>query len=1025
MSWWEGPPLTGREDGARGREVDPDPLRALPTADRATGGGVVSAPGSRRLWRDVLHWRNWSLPVKLVAVLLVPTLFALVLGSLRIVDSVSKASSYNGAVQAVTLSDRTATLLAALEQERDAAAVMLATGRVGNPAALTAPSAAVDKAAEATRAAAADLSALDATASAAYRGSADALSGLGRLRAQVTAGAVDAQTAITDYTQVIDALLAFDQTLSRQVTDPAVTGLAAGAHSLAVVREQVALQHAQLAVAIVQGRTDPAGVAAVRAADVARATSLADFKAAVDPDVAQAYATAAASTDAGTRDQLEAVALNRGASGQPLLISASEWDRVSTAVENQVGTLAQGLRQQVRAAVSALQDRARTAAVVVSVILLVALLIGTVVGVVVARSMLRPLRMLRRTALEIAEMRLPRAVEGIRAGEAPDAAVEPVPVTTREEIGQVARAFDAVHGQAVRLAAEQASLRTTFNSIFVNLSRRSQALVERQLRLIEQLEAGEEDPEALGNLFQLDHLATRMRRNSENLLVLAGTELTRRTSRPVPLVDVLRAAVSEVEQYQRVELNPPPLLLVVGKTSADLVHLAAELVENATSFSAPDTRVTISSRQASDGTVVVEILDQGVGMSEVDMTEANLRLANPPTVDLSATRRMGLFVVGRLAARHNIRVELTRAGSGGGVAALVTVPATAVLFGAGEGAPVAGSRSLAASLPLGTPAPSNGAGTVPERSALAGAMRSRTDAVTTGAGVSAEAAGEPARARVGSGPEPASVPSGTGPTGTAGPTGTGPTGSTGTGMGSMGNAEREAGPAPAAASTGAAVRQGAAVPPAGGSSASDLFAPGVAPAGVTSSGADRGIPRRAVPEALPLGRPPLEENTPIFDGLASAWFQEQKPVPVSWASDPGPERPGSPLAGATPTPRPRVPEPEAASSTEFGGCADAGWQAAAKITSPEFNGVTAAGLPKRRPRAQLVPGAAGQAWAGAPPAPPSRSAETVRSRLASYQQGVLEGRHQRRGGVPEFAEPVPHGPDPAATTETRADEECQ
>ena len=186
------------------------------------------------------------------------------------------------------------------------------------------------------------------------------------------------------------------------------------------------------------------------------------------------------------------------------------------------------------------------------------LLVGITIAVLVARSLIRSLRLLRSSALDVAERRLPQAVESMRAGEAPDVAVEPVPIGTRDEVGQVARAFDAVHGQAVRLAAEQAALQANVSAMFINLSRRSQALVERQLQLIEALESNEQDADQLSNLFQLDHLATRMRRNSENLLVLAGTDFAKRNMAPVPLVDVLRAAVSEVEQYQRVVVQAPP-----------------------------------------------------------------------------------------------------------------------------------------------------------------------------------------------------------------------------------------------------------------------------------------------------------------------------------------------------------------------------------------------------------------------------------------------------------------------------------
>ena len=245
--------------------------------------------------------------------------------------------------------------------------------------------------------------------------------------------------------------------------------------------------------------------------------------------------------------------------------------------------------------------------------------------------------------------------------------------TRRDEIGQVAAAFDDVHREAVRLAAEQALLRGNVNAMFTNLSRRSQGLIQRQLSLISELESREADPDQLSSLFKLDHLATRMRRNGENLLVLAGEEPGRRWTRPVPLVDVLRAAASEVEQYERIELASVPSTEVAGRVVNDLVHLLAELLENATSFSSPQTKVKVTGHALPDGRVLIEIHDTGIGLSPEDLAAINERLASPPTVDVSVSRRMGLFVVGRLSQRHGIRIQL-RPSDSGGTTALVMLP---------------------------------------------------------------------------------------------------------------------------------------------------------------------------------------------------------------------------------------------------------------------------------------------------------------------------------------------------------------
>ena len=293
----------------------------------------------------------------------------------------------------------------------------------------------------------------------------------------------------------------------------------------------------------------------------------------------------------------------------------------------------------------------------------------------VARSLVRPLRRLREGALDIATVQLPERVRQL--GENMDPAVSldvaPIDVLSADEIGQVARAFDQVHAEAVRLAGNEAMLRSSFNAMFVNLSRRSQSLIERLARMIDSLEQDEADPDRLSNLFSMDHLVTRMRRNSENLLLLAGHETTRKWSEPVPLADVVRAATSEIEQYGRVAMKIQPGISVTGPAVSDVVHLLAEIVENATIFSSKDTPVHISGQEIPSGGVLIEVRDSGVGIPEARLAEMNLRLDNPPVIDVSVSRHMGLFAVARLAERHGVRVRL-RARSPRGLTALVWLP---------------------------------------------------------------------------------------------------------------------------------------------------------------------------------------------------------------------------------------------------------------------------------------------------------------------------------------------------------------
>ncbi|MEU6147776.1 nitrate- and nitrite sensing domain-containing protein [Streptomyces sp. NPDC047081] len=335
---------------------------------------------------------------------------------------------------------------------------------------------------------------------------------------------------------------------------------------------------------------------------------------------------------------------------------------------------------------STIADNAKRDALITGAVVVVALLLAFILAGAVARQMSRSMRQLRNAAFGIAEQRLPMLVDQLSRTDPGrvDTRVAPIPINTRDEIGEVARAFDQVHREAVRLAAEQALLRGNINAIFTNLSRRNQSLIEGQLTLITDLENNEADPDQLENLFRLDHLATRMRRNGENLLVLAGEEPGRRWDQPVPLVDVLRAASSEVEQYERIELSGVPEAEIHGRAVTDLVHLLAELLENATTFSSPQTKVRVTATRLPDGRIMIEIHDKGIGLTAEDFADINHKLANPPTVDAAISQRMGLFVVGRLSDRHGIRVQLRPSGEQAGTTSLVMLP-DAITHGGGGG----------------------------------------------------------------------------------------------------------------------------------------------------------------------------------------------------------------------------------------------------------------------------------------------------------------------------------------------------
>ena len=625
-------------------------------------------------WSDRLSPRNWPLVWKLVAVGLVPALLAIVLGVLRVADQAQTASDLGTANRMLELRGRVADTADALRVERDRAALFVAEQRLGDRGPVQDAAGRTDAAWEQARDGFADGN-LDATAATALQEAEGGFAQLSVLRGDVGGSApVNAGQVVQRYTAIIARADVLARSLLRQLTTPEVIGLADALTAASAASEALARQHTVLGAALRAGQVTPEDRAAVSATDNAMATGYSFYLLALPQSQTRVnFLTSPANAQ---RDSVKAAILNAPSPG-PIPVTPQAWDDAiaqSTTVLNQAQS---EVRTSLVAAGDAAEDRASNLAGVNSVILMLGLLLAVTIVVLMVRSLTRSLRILRTSALDVAQRRLPQAVESMRSGAVPDVTVEPVPLHTRDEVGQVARAFDTVHGQALKLAADQAALQSNVSSMFVNLSRRSQALVERQLQLIEQLESNEQDADQLSNLFQLDHLATRMRRNSENLLVLAGTDLAKRNVAPVPLVDVLRAAVSEIEQYQRIVVQAPPQATVVGRATSDVIHLLAELLDNATNFSPPDSQVVMSSMRAQDGSIVVEIADSGVGMADHELSDANRRLATPSAVDVSASRRMGLFVVGRLGARHGIAVHLGGApmgGPGGGLTASVTLP---------------------------------------------------------------------------------------------------------------------------------------------------------------------------------------------------------------------------------------------------------------------------------------------------------------------------------------------------------------
>ncbi|MGW7432486.1 nitrate- and nitrite sensing domain-containing protein [Streptomyces sp. NPDC054861] len=363
-----------------------------------------------------------------------------------------------------------------------------------------------------------------------------------------------------------------------------------------------------------------------------------------------------------------------GATKNPRSVSPERWADLA-------GPVLDDLARENTAAGDRYQDRVQPAAYsvllkagVAGVLGFLALLVSVIVSVRVGRGLVRDLRRLRKEAQEVSGVRLPSVMRRLAAGEHVDTETE-VPHLRYEddEVGQVGQALNTLQRAAVEAAVKQADMRRGVSEVFVNLARRNQVLLHRQLTLLDTMERRTEDTEELADLFRLDHMTTRMRRHAEGLVILSGAAPSRQWRKPVQLMDVVRAAVAEVEDYERIEVRRLPRLGVGGPAVADLTHLIAELLENATVFSPPHTAVQVLGERVANG-FTLEIHDRGLGMNADALLDANLRLAETPEFELSDTDRLGLFVVSRLAQRQNVRVSL-QPSPYGGTTAVVFIPA--------------------------------------------------------------------------------------------------------------------------------------------------------------------------------------------------------------------------------------------------------------------------------------------------------------------------------------------------------------
>ncbi|MGW7312478.1 sensor histidine kinase [Streptomyces sp. NPDC054865] len=405
-----------------------------------------------------------------------------------------------------------------------------------------------------------------------------------------------------------------------------------------------------------------------------------------------------------------AAAAAREASGVP-----AGWEAAYTGISASMKEIREAARVEAADRADPFAEGALSPAGAAVLLGLAAVAASLVISVRIGRALVVELVSLRNTALRIAHRELPHAMDRLRAGQTIDVDAETPPGRPADdEITQVGEALSTVHRAALSAAVERAELASGVSGVFVNLARRSQVLVHKQLTLLDSMERRADDPGELGDLFRLDHLTTRMRRHAESLIILSGAAPGRAWRMPVPLTNVVRAAVSEIEDYQRVEVRGLAEAAVSGGAVADLTHLLAELIENATQFSPPHTKVRVSGEPVGTG-YVLEVEDRGLGMGRDVLAEANRRIEHSEDLDLFDSDRLGLFVVSRLSTRHAIQVHL-RTSPYGGTTAVVLLP-NSLLQGAITGAPAS------AAAPQASPEPAAEAARVPSHAPAMSVVR--------------------------------------------------------------------------------------------------------------------------------------------------------------------------------------------------------------------------------------------------------------------------------------------------------------
>lgn len=533
------------------------------------------------------------------------------------------------------------------------------------------------------------------------------LGALAELRDEVDRARLDHHATVAAFTVIIDACFSVYSSLSA-LDDVEIAQQSDLLIDLSRARELLSQQDALLAGALRQPQLTDRDIEEVTRLVVSRRFLYDHAAADLLPESAALYRATVEGPTVTELHRVEDLLLEDVDPGDRPPLSAAEWEATA-------GPALSALRDMELTASDNLVGHSAPVAtgVIVRLVLagglgLVAVVAAVVVSITTARSLLRQLERLRDAARELAERRLPRVVAKLSAGEEVDVAAEAPPLRFGDDvIGQVGQAFNAVQETAVRAAVRQAELRHGVRDVFLSLARRTQSLVHRQLRVLDGMERRQTDPDEVEDLFRVDHLATRMRRNAENLIVLSGAAHGRTWRHPVPMIDVIRGALAEVEDYTRVTLLPVESGALAGHAVGDVIHLLAELIENAVSFSPPYAAVTVGGQRVAHG-FAVEIEDRGLGMNEDDLATANRLLADPPDFSVADPSRLGHYVVAKLAQRHEVSVHLRRSPYGGTIA-IVLLPAALISGLDGDGGPSA-LVAPAAGGPGATTAGANGAG---------------------------------------------------------------------------------------------------------------------------------------------------------------------------------------------------------------------------------------------------------------------------------------------------------------------------